>query len=54
MKLLTGMQREKGAICKIINRKGNILECVYPPDSYIFHYKKKLFEMYFTEIQGLN
>ena len=37
-------------VCKVINIEGGILDCVYPPDSYIFHYRMDLFEIYFKEI----
>jgi len=38
-------------ICKIINIDGDTLECVYPPDSYVFHYRRELFESYFMELK---
>jgi hypothetical protein len=37
-------------ICKIINITEEELECVYPPDSYVFRYRKKPFERYFKEL----
>lgn len=37
-------------ICKIIKIEGDTLECVYPPDSYVFKYGREAFERYFKEI----
>jgi len=38
-------------ICKIVSIEGDTLECVYPPDSYVFHYRRELFESYFMELR---
>jgi hypothetical protein len=36
-------------VCKIIGIKGDILECVYPPDSYVFKYNAEQFQMFFKK-----
>ena len=43
--------KESKNVCKIINIKDNILECVYPPDSYGFNYRAEQFKVYFKELK---
>ena len=38
-------------VCKIINIIDEELECVYPPDSYVFRYRREFFERYFKEMK---
>lgn len=49
--LINSFYKHKTAktVCKIINIEGDTLDCVYPPDSYVFHYRRALFERYFNE-----
>lgn len=38
-------------ICKIISIKEDIIECVYPPDSYVFKYMSDGFMRYFKPVK---
>lgn len=51
----TSLYKHKTAktVCKIINIEGDALDCVYPPDSYVFRYRREMFERYFKEMKEI-